>query len=803
MSDNLRSARDWIEQHLQPTSWDVGGDVDEAKFRCPFHGADNTPSATVNALKRGWACHRCSDGGTLTDLASRLGVEPPAWESESTRRRSGGLGEVVATYSYLDAAGDEVFQVARFEPKAFRPRHWGFDSKKGKNDWIWKQPAAGRGLLYRLPELFKAISDRKPVAVVEGEKDADRLAKLGIRGATTCNGGSEKWTRRHTALMPRGTEVVLFPDADQPGVRHAAKVGRQLVLAGCKVRVVDPLAAFSFEVVAEHGKDVSDWLDAGHDADELLSVIASAVPFDGWPPASLPEVQQQPKESRSSSVAGYDLSPGSLAQRIIKRFSHDLLVVDNEDFGTGYALDHRTGIWRFGGSWWVDWIMTLTTEILAEIAASGLEGRPLKDAVAQVQRLKRPQLIEDIRKELLGVLRNIKRQGDRSDVVFCRRSDLDIKTRYMGAANGIIDLHTGELLDPVEGRKSLTTVYTPVKYNPEAVDPFVGKLFEHLEPEDVAWCWRVLGFHLLGNPSRRVYALVGAFGGGKTTLVNAVMAALGPYASNPHASALSAKTGNNNAGLSPELASFVAPHRLAFIEELPTRISIDVDLFKRITGDGFLTFRLMRENFQTLPATATPIMCCNPESVPRLRLYDRAMADRLRELTYPQVPPDKIDPTFKERVNTDSFKQAFLARIVAAAANETPRIPPEESPNVTRSTAARVDEDVGELGNFAKRVRRGSGNLKVSELWEAWCGHNEDGFDVKESGGISKRRLSTVLRHYVHNLPEPIRFRIGGELARAWRGWVIEEPDAGWSTDDDADALEQAAADTLELPGDW
>ena len=47
-----------------------------------------------------------------------------------------------------------------------------------------------RRVLYRLPELLARPDE--PVYVVEGEKDADRLASMGLL-ATTNSGGAGKW----------------------------------------------------------------------------------------------------------------------------------------------------------------------------------------------------------------------------------------------------------------------------------------------------------------------------------------------------------------------------------------------------------------------------------------------------------------------------------------------------------------------------------------------------------------------------------------------------------------------------------
>ena len=282
---NSTEARAWIEQHLNPTSWRD----DEAAIRCPLpQHSDAHPSASANSVNRAWFCHGCNAGGTLSDLAGKLGVPPPPWHEANNGNRSTPIvstspppsGE---TYTYCDERGGKVFEVVRLDgEKRFRQRH----TADGKI--VWKVPAAGRGLPYRLLELAAVAASGKPLFVVEGEKDADRLAKLDF--AATCNaGGAGKWTVAHSRRLPRGLHTaVLMGDADVPGQRHLAKAGESLLKYARveQVLVVLP-AAMGFEVLDKGGKDVSDWLDEdpSRGTSDVQRLLSEAVPFDKvqWP----------------------------------------------------------------------------------------------------------------------------------------------------------------------------------------------------------------------------------------------------------------------------------------------------------------------------------------------------------------------------------------------------------------------------------------------------------------------------------------------------------------------------------------
>ena len=84
-----------------------------------------------------------------------------------------------------------------------------------------------RRVLYRLPEVLKA----QAVIIVEGEKDADNLKKLGFT-VTTSPGGAGKWpsldAEYHISEPLRGKEVFIIPDNDEPGRKHAEQVASSL-----------------------------------------------------------------------------------------------------------------------------------------------------------------------------------------------------------------------------------------------------------------------------------------------------------------------------------------------------------------------------------------------------------------------------------------------------------------------------------------------------------------------------------------------------------------------------------------------
>lgn len=187
---------------------------------------------------------------------------PPA----AARRR------VVATFDYTDEAGVLLSQVVRYEPKDFKQRR-----PDGRGGWIWNV-ADVRQVAYRLHELIVAMralpQGERVVHIPEGEKDAARLWQLGL-AATTNVGGAGKWTDDLTQqLKAAGCELaVIYRDNDRAGADHQRDVARSCAKFGLAVKRIElPGLAPLRE---KRGEDVSDWLDAGHTAEELRALVAA------------------------------------------------------------------------------------------------------------------------------------------------------------------------------------------------------------------------------------------------------------------------------------------------------------------------------------------------------------------------------------------------------------------------------------------------------------------------------------------------------------------------------------------------
>lgn len=251
---------------------------EEIRFRCPHPGLhkneDASPSARYNPERFVWYCDACGKGGGARELCDLLDV---------SYKKSAGT---IATYAYTDERGELLFEVVRKPPKQFRQRR-----PDGSGSWTWNLQGVRR-VLYRLPEVIAAVQRGQPVHLVEGEKDADNLGMLGLV-ATSNPGGAGKWSKAYSEVL-RGARVVIIPDNDEPGRRHAERLGRALHGVAAEVRVVELPGL-------PEGGDVSDWIAAERKAggsdddirtrleDRIAAAEIWAPPVDDAPPQPTPE----------------------------------------------------------------------------------------------------------------------------------------------------------------------------------------------------------------------------------------------------------------------------------------------------------------------------------------------------------------------------------------------------------------------------------------------------------------------------------------------------------------------------------
>ena len=320
---NLRTA-EWSDF----ATGDKGGDL--ISLRAYLNGNLGQKGAQISAAK---------------EIAAKLGIdtrfdEPKAKEKKPEEKLD---WKHVKTWEYQDAEGNAVFETRRSEAtdskgkrkKKFAQRHRGLDG-----EWVWNIEGC-KIVPYRLPELLEDISQDRTIFFIEGEKCAD-AARDGLGIPATCNPmGAGKWWDELTEFF-RGTDIVIIPDPDAPGHKHAQLVGEKTAPVARRVRVLDLSA---IERLAEK-EDIYDWVQAGGTSARLYELTEKhAIPWN-----------VRPIVSAFHAVPWWELDrPGQehewLIDRVLTKADRSMLAGPSQSGKSFLALDMALAVAR-GAEYW-------------------------------------------------------------------------------------------------------------------------------------------------------------------------------------------------------------------------------------------------------------------------------------------------------------------------------------------------------------------------------------------------------------------------------------------------------------------
>ena len=250
----------------------VKGGGGQWSARCPAHD-DKRQSLSISQGKDGQVLLKCHTGCTVESITSALGIEVKDLFQHQEQRP-----HVVATYTYPTGA-----QKLRYSDKHFSWRH-----PDGKGGWEYNRKG--------IPHSLYVAGDLSGVVfVVEGEKDADNLHKLGYDAVSGEDGaGPGKWRKEYTEPL-KGRPVVIFQDNDQVGRDYAQETASALSKVCPMVKVLDLKQAWP--KLPEKG-DVSDLIAqfGPEKAVEMITALIDQTPL--WTPA--PDTKGRKAKAASS-----------------------------------------------------------------------------------------------------------------------------------------------------------------------------------------------------------------------------------------------------------------------------------------------------------------------------------------------------------------------------------------------------------------------------------------------------------------------------------------------------------------------
>jgi hypothetical protein len=314
---------------------------------CPAHD-DLAPSLSIGEGSDGRILVKCHAGCTTEDVLGALGL---TW---------GDLWPPIA-YPYYDAGGALRYVVRREDTptgKRISQHHVAPDGTLATG-----LPRHVERLPYNLPAVLDAVRDGVPVYVVEGEKCAEALERLGL--VATCNpGGAGKWPAGFERYFD-GAHVVILPDNDDTGREHAARVAAALELAVASLRIVE------LPGLPAKG-DIADWLEHDGTRERLDQIVADTLePTD-------PELERFVGKFLDVATLETMPPPAWTIDGILQEAPISLLYGDGASYKSFLALDWALHMAR-GARRPVEWYgHAVKAERTLYVAAEGTGGLPAR-----------------------------------------------------------------------------------------------------------------------------------------------------------------------------------------------------------------------------------------------------------------------------------------------------------------------------------------------------------------------------------------------------------------------------------------
>jgi hypothetical protein len=360
--------------------------------RCPCRNDDQNPSLSISQAKDTGdvlvTCHR-GNGCDTSQICDALGIKvgklfnkahDGEWKESSSKYKESVVPQVqkkasrklVATYKFRDENGTLMYEKLRYVDengkKSFGHRRPDPDMP---GEYIYDAKGVQK-ILYRLPEVLKAIEDGEPVWLVEGEKDVDTLvAKYGVC-ATTMSSGAGHWESEYSQILSGASVLEIIADNDDAGKTHAMSVAAQVRAIGGNVNVW----------VSPYGKDITDHINAGYQPDELSEL-------DYEIPQQTTELESEEQESVgerildvvTSVVSNSDLSLEQMLNRVSVMLS-SMSQNSDEDTGRLYNWQKFLEDYKDRGYEWIIPGLLEKQERVIVVAAEGVGKTMLARQVA-------------------------------------------------------------------------------------------------------------------------------------------------------------------------------------------------------------------------------------------------------------------------------------------------------------------------------------------------------------------------------------------------------------------------------------
>lgn len=644
-----------------------------------------------------------ADFARVLDLAEDLVGRAPTAPSRKAAKKApvDDLGPATAKWDYLDAQGQLIAVVYRYDPpgrkKEFRP----WDAKRRKMAPPEPRP------LYNQPGIRNAAQ----VVLVEGEKCAQALIELGIVATTAMHGANAPVDKTDWTPLA-GKAVLIWPDRDKPGWEYAVQAAQAILSAGAKSCHI----LYPPEEAAE-GWDAADAVAEGFDVAAFL--------------AHGPRVQVHDIADPGEPVIGADESvwgtEDALALAFTRRYHRD---------------------WRYVAAWgrWLVWDGRRWRNE-ETLAATDLIRGVCRHAALQADN---PKLAAKLATS--GTVGGVERlaRADRRHAATTAEWDAD--PWLLNTPGGVVDLRTGRLRahDRADRMTKITTA------TPGGDCPTWRRFLAEVTGGDAdlqAYLQRVSGYCLTGSTQEHaLFFLYGTGANGKSVFVNTLATILGDYAASAPMDTFMEARGDRHP---TDMAGLRGARFVSSIETEQGR-RWNESKVKAITGGDKVSARFMRQDFFEYTPQFKLVIAGNHK--PAIRNVDEAMKRRLHLIPFTvTIPPERRDKHLQQKLLAERDGILAWALEGCLAWQRLGRLDPP--PQVVAATEEYFEAEDA-LGRWLEErcVREANAKSLTAELftdWKQWAeaagefvGSQRRFSDLLITRGVEKWRNAAGIRGF-------------------------------------------------------
>lgn len=689
----------------------------KAQCRCPAHN-DKQASLTITKGRKCTLFH-CHAGCTLEDILSAAGLEKKDTFYDTEPQRSNWRAyvesrekrKIEAIYDYVSCNGQYAFTKIRLEGKKLL--YGILENERFSYGLPRNTPRKSLKAIYgNIQALNKAISEGKPIFIVEGEKDTDTLTKQGYTAFTY--GGVNDWQADFAELV-KGADVVIFADNDKPGKAVADTILRDIQSVVKSVKIIVPMPDIP-------KADITDYFQAGHTKQEFEQMINTVT------------------ENRMECDTEPQKAPYKPLEEVLRDLHAEQYETSDKGFGRLFATvfkdKHRYNPSRkdfmlYDGKKWVDDTEGLSARASAKDLSDALvryavgvdtEGKYLKAVTPLCNIRNRNNMLQDSR-----------------DVFFFTNEELDKDDYLLNLQNGTLDLSEDEPRFIEHSPDLLLSKICNVEYQPRATckewEKFLLEIMQG-DKEKIQYLQKIAGLSLTGNTQEETcFILYGSTTrNGKSTFCETLIHLLGDYALTMKPETLAVKQNLDSRQASGDVAR-LAGCRFCNASEPPKRMLFDTALLKSLLGRDSITARhLHQREFSFIPKFKLVI---NTNYLPTITDDTVFSSGRINVISFDRhFEPHEQDKHLKDKLRSGSELSGILNWCIEGLRlyRQQGLEPPKTVQNATETY--RTDSD--KIGNFINECLTKTGkNSKAKDIYEVyveWC--NDNGYGTENKGNF-------------------------------------------------------------------